>query len=134
MKKYLFVFTILLALGFISNTLSAQLTVSSITVNNNTGCALTVYPGASDLTCTRYCDLGSFNVNPNSSVAIPFPCADMDALAGGFFTIVRVLDNAAGAGGKVANGCGMGLSTTYIDCQGFTRTITLNSPNTVTIQ
>ena len=134
MKKYIFVFTILLAIGFISNTLFAQLTVSSITVVNTTNCVLSAEPSALDLTCSHVCKSQVVNVNPHSAVAVPFPCAGADALSGGYYTIVGIFDPATNSGVKVGNGCGVNLSGTFKDCQGITRTATFIAPNTVNIQ
>lgn len=135
MKKSLFVFSILLAFTFITNFVAAQTTLqSSITVLNNTQCTIWVQPMAYNLSCENVCQSTAVSIAPNSSVAIAFPCPNIDALAGGFFTIIGFKDQAAGVGFKIGNGCGVNLSNTYIDCQGTTRTATFIAPNSVVVQ
>lgn len=134
MKKYLFVFTMLLAFGLISTKVSAQLTISTINVVNNTGCVITVEPKTVDLNCRNACSDGQVNVNPNSHVAVPFFCPFVDAMSGGYITIIGVFDPVSGSGVKVGNGCGTTTTGQITDCQGITRTVTFTPPATLTIQ
>lgn len=137
MKKSLFVFSILLAFGFLANFVSAQTTVggvSTINVRNLTGCTIWAQATALDLNCDFTCNSAGFTINPFTSVAIPFVCSSVDALAAGFFTIVGIRDIAANVGLKVGNGCGVGLTGNYVDCQGFNRTVTFTPPNSVIVQ
>jgi hypothetical protein len=135
MKKSLLVFSILLAFTFITNFVAAQITLqNSITVVNNSQCTIWVMPMGYDLNCQNVCQPGAVTVGPNSSAVAAFPCPNVDALIGGFSTIIGFRDLAAGVAFKIGNGCGVNLSNTYIDCQGNTRTITFIPPNSVVVQ
>jgi hypothetical protein len=136
MKKSLFVFSILLAFGFLANFASAQLVIGGGTLNvrNLTGCAITAVGTTLDPNCATTCQSAFVNVNPFTSVAIPFPCQSIDAFVAGSFTIVGIRDIAANAGMKVGDGCGVNLTGTYVDCQGITRTVTFTPPSTVIVQ
>jgi hypothetical protein len=134
MKKTFFAFATLLFLSFAANFGFAQATVNTITVNNQTNCNLWAQPYALDLNCDFACSGQGVVVNANSSANINFACSSIDALANGFFTIVGIADFASGNGIKVGNGCGVNLTGTIVDCQGFTRTVSFIAPNTVSIQ
>jgi hypothetical protein len=136
MKKSLFVFSILLAFGFLSNFVTAQLVIGGNTMNvrNATGCTILAQASALNLNCDDVCQSAIVTINPFTSVAIPWACPSIDALAGGFFTKVGIRDIAAGVGAKVGNGCGVTLTASYVDCQNVNRTVTFVAPNTVLVQ
>jgi hypothetical protein len=135
MKKSLFVFSILLAFTFITNFVAAQATLqNSITVVNNSQCTIWVQPMGLDLNCQNVCQPAAVTIGPNASAVVAFPCPSVDALAGGFVTLIGFRDLAAGVGFKIGNGCGVNLSNTYTDCQGITRTVTFTAPNSVVVQ
>jgi hypothetical protein len=136
MKKSLFVFSILLAFGFLANFASAQLVGGGGTLNvrNATGCPISAMGMTLDQNCASFCQTAFFNINPFTSVAIPFPCQTIDAFVAGSFTLVGIRDIAANVAFKIGDGCQTNLSATYIDCQGIARTATFTPPSTVIVQ
>lgn len=137
MKKYLFVFSFLLSVGFLFNLASAQLTGGgggTLNVRNNTGCVIWVQGSTLDANCVTTCQSAGTNINPNTNVSIPFACLNIDAFAASSTIIVGIRDIAANVGFKIGNGCGVNFTGTYVDCQGISRTATFIAPNTVLVQ
>ncbi len=136
MKKSLFVFSILLAFGFLANFVSAQTVIGGGTINvrNLTGCTIWAQATALDLNCDNPCNSAAVIINPFTSVSIPFACPSIDAFLAGSFTLVGIRDIAANVGLKVGTGCGVGLTGNYVDCQGNNRTVTFTPPSNVVVQ
>jgi hypothetical protein len=138
MKKSLFVFSILLAFGFVANFASAQLIggggSGTLNVRNLTGCAIWVQGSTQDMNCVTFCQSAGTNINPFTAVSIPFSCFDIDAFVATSTVLVGIRDIAANVAFKISNGCGLNISGSYVDCQGITRTATFFPPNSVLVQ
>ena len=128
MKTKFFFFS-LLAFLFVSATAANAQTLE---FENKSNCVVVVQISASATSCIPDCQTGLIFLQPESSTQIALPPCGTGPFAtpAQFFQIEY---SAGGSTGVIGLGCGLSQSDTYIDCEGVSRTIVMNSVFSATI-